>query len=129
MEVNFFAVIAAALAAFVVGGVWYSPKLFGKLWAKHSNQPTEKKRHKPFVYLFSLLFYFISAWAFALLIGPDATVLLAVYAGAAVGLLFVMMCFGINYLFSGRSVVLLLIDGAYHIVQFLIYGLVLGLWH
>jgi hypothetical protein len=127
MEVNFFAVIAAALAAFVIGSLWYSPKLFGKLWAKHSNIFNEKKPHKPLVYVFSFIFYFISAWAFALLIGPDATVLLAVYAGAALGVLFVTMCFGINYLFSGRSVVLLIIDGAYHILQFLIYGLVLGL--
>lgn len=129
MEVNFLAVLTAALAAFIVGGIWYSPKAFGKLWTKHSDPQRMKAGHKPVVFIVSFIFYFISAWAFAILIGPDASIILALYAGAAIGILFVTMCFGINYLFSGRSVMLLFIDGAYHIVQFLIYGLVLGLWH
>lgn len=131
MEVNFLAVLVAAFAAFIVGGIWYSPKVFGNLWGKYSDMQKTKAgyRHKPVVFIVSFIFYFVSAWAFAILIGPDASLILALYAGAAIGILFVAMCFGINYLFSGRSVMLLLIDGAYHIIQFLIYGLVLGLWH
>ena len=31
MEVNWIAVIAAAVSAFVMGGLWYGP-LFGKKW-------------------------------------------------------------------------------------------------
>ena len=37
--------------------------------------------------------------------------------------------FGINYQFSNRSPVLLGIDGGYHVGQFLLFGLILGLWH
>ena len=37
--------------------------------------------------------------------------------------------FGINYQFANRSLTLWLIDGGYHTVQFLLFGLVLGLWH
>jgi hypothetical protein len=35
---------------------------------------------------------------------------------------------GINYQFAQRSLRLWLIDGGYHLVQFLLFGLVLGLW-
>ena len=31
-EVNWLAVLAATVAAFVLGGLWYSPVLFGKRW-------------------------------------------------------------------------------------------------
>jgi hypothetical protein len=36
--------------------------------------------------------------------------------------------FGINYQFANRGATLWLIDGGYHTLQFLIYGLILGLW-
>lgn len=34
MEVNLVAVLVAAIAGFVVGGLWYSPKMFGPTWMK-----------------------------------------------------------------------------------------------
>lgn len=33
IEINYLAVLVAAVAAFVIGWVWYGP-LFGKMWAK-----------------------------------------------------------------------------------------------
>ncbi|GAB2489384.1 DUF1761 domain-containing protein [Arenimonas alkanexedens] len=33
-EVNIWAVLAAALSGFVLGGLWYSPLLFGKAWQR-----------------------------------------------------------------------------------------------
>ncbi len=32
--INYLAVLVAAAVAFVMGGLWYSPLLFGKAWAK-----------------------------------------------------------------------------------------------
>jgi hypothetical protein len=32
--INYWAVLGAAVVAFVMGGLWYSPLLFGKAWAK-----------------------------------------------------------------------------------------------
>lgn len=29
---NFIAVVASAVSAFIIGGLWYSPLLFGKAW-------------------------------------------------------------------------------------------------
>ena len=36
---------------------------------------------------------------------------------------------GYNYQFANRSTLMWAIDAGYHLVQFLILGLVLGLWH
>ena len=33
-NINFLAILAAALSMFFVGGLWYSPRLFGPLWLK-----------------------------------------------------------------------------------------------
>lgn len=32
LKLNFWAIVVAAVAALVVGGLWYSPMLFGKAW-------------------------------------------------------------------------------------------------
>ena len=45
MNVNWTAVVVGAVLAFVLGWLWYSPKLFGSAWAKGSgiNMDSEKK--------------------------------------------------------------------------------------
>ena len=37
--------------------------------------------------------------------------------------------FGVNDQFANRSWTMLAIDGGYHAVQYVLLGLVLGLWH
>lgn len=48
VEVNYFAVLLAAVAAMVVGFLWYSPSLFGKPWMKLKGYTAEalKKEQK-----------------------------------------------------------------------------------
>ena len=36
MKINYLAVVVAAIAWFVVGSLWYSPLLFGKMWMELS---------------------------------------------------------------------------------------------
>jgi len=54
---------------------------------------------------------------------------LAVSRGLVFGLGIVAASFGINYSFASRSPRLWLIDGGYHATQFVLFGMVLGLWH
>lgn len=126
---NLLAIIAAALIAFFAGGIWYSKYVFGGIWSRASGMPyKEGKKHSPFVFISALIFYLIAAFAFAILVEPQPELYYAIKTGAEIGFFFVATSFGINYVFSGRSWQLLLIDGGYHIVQFVIYGVVLGLW-
>ena len=131
LEVNIWAVLLAAGSAFMLGGLWYSAALFGNAWNREAGRgpKLEGPKHPARVFGVSFLFALISAWAFALWLGPAPELSRAVLWGAVAGAAFVAASFGINYQFADRSTKLWLIDGGYHTVQFTLYGLVLGLWH
>ncbi len=75
------------------------------------------------------MFSLVAAFSFAWWLGPAPSLPTALASGAVAGFGLVAASFGINYQFAQRSIVLWLIDGGYHTVQFLLFGLVLGLWH
>jgi hypothetical protein len=127
-DINLWAVLLAALSSFALGGLWYSPALFGGAWNR-ANGSTPHHGHPARVFGLSFVFALIAAFAFAAWLGPDPVLPAALRSGLIVGLCFVGASFGINYQFAARSTLLLLIDGGYHTAQFLLFGLVLGLWH
>lgn len=125
---NYWAILLAAGSSFLLGGLWYSPKLFGRIWnAENGGQPPAG--HPATVFGASLAFSLVAAGVFASLLGPNPALQVAVQKGLLVGLGLVAASFGINYQFAQRSFKLWLIDGGYHAVQFVLFGLVLGLWH
>ena len=124
---NLWPVLVAAVSSFVVGGLWYSPMLFGKRW-NAENGGAVPAGHPAKVFGVSFVFSLLAAAAFGYLAGPAPTLDAAVRLGALVGLGFVAASFGINYQFAQRSFTLWLIDGGYHAVQFLLFGVVFGLW-
>jgi hypothetical protein len=126
--VNIFAVLLAAVSSFMLGGLWYSPALFGKMWSAE-NGGEKQAGHPAKVFGISFLFSLIAAFAFASWLGAAPPLDTALKAGLTTGFCFVAASFGINYQFAQRSFKLWLIDGGYHTAQFLIFGLVLGLWH
>ncbi len=75
-----------------------------------------------------LLMSLVAALLFAMLVGPNPTLFYSVKFGLVVGVGFITTAFAIQYLFEGKSLRLTLINGGYHTVQFLIYGLIMGLW-
>lgn len=130
MDVNYLAVIAAALSSFLLGGLWYSPLLFLRSWNTAMGRTAESKDgHPARVFGLSFVFALIAALAFAYLLGPAPELRMALHMGLIVGICFVAMCFGINYQFANRPLPALLIDGGYHTAQFVVYAVILGLWH
>jgi len=130
-EFNVLAVLAAAVATFVLGGLWYSPALFGKAWQREAGVTDEQMRTSNKARVFGLAFILslVAAFVFALFLGPRPPVSLGLGAGFSAGLCWVAASFGINYLFEQRSFKLWLINAGYHTLQFTIIGLILALWH
>jgi hypothetical protein len=130
-QVNFIAVLVAAASAFLLGGLWYSPVLFGKVWAREAGIPYDqpKKTPGPLLFAVSFLFSLIAALVFALFLGRNPPLSTAVRDGLTIGACWVATSFGINYQFSNRTFKLFLIDAGYYVVQFTLYGVILGLWH
>lgn len=129
--INLWAVFGAAVSAFVLGGLWYAPFLFGRAWQRAAKISDEQiKGGKPAItFGVSFLLALISAFVFAMFLGPAPGLPFALAAGSSAGLFWVATSFGINYLFERKSFELFLINGGYHTAQFTLYGLVLGLWH
>ena len=126
--INPWAVFAAALSSFLLGGVWYGP-LFGKAWNAAAGMDPQKQGHPAKIFGGAFVFSLVAAAVFAWLLGPQPAPASAVGRGALVGAGFVAASFGINYLFAQRGSRLWLIDAGYHTLQFTLFGLILGLWH
>lgn len=126
MEVNWIAVIAAGVSAFVLGGLWYGP-LFGKAWARLNGMPEGGTGgHPAKVFGGAFVLSLIAAFVFAMFLGPNPGLQFGTSAGFAAGAGWVAASFGINYLFANRPLGLWLIDGGYHTLQFTLYGAIIG---
>ena len=127
--INVWAVLVAAASSFLLGGIWYGP-LFKNLWCREAavDPDPSKGRHPAQVFGGALVLAVVAAFVFALFLGPQPELKSAVAWGLTVGLGLVATSFGINYLFANRSLLLWLIAGAYHPLQFTPFGLALGLW-
>ena len=129
--VNWLAAVVAAISAFMLGGLWYSPVLFGNAWMKHSGMTVEKGRaaNVPLKFGIAFIWALLGSLCFAAFVGPNPPLNFALAAGAATGFFWITGSYGINYQFEHRSFTLLAINGGYHVVQYTLYGLILGLWH
>ena len=130
-EINVWAALVAAASSFLLGGLWYSPALFGKAWMRETGLTPEElaRGNAGLTFGASFVLSAIAALVFALFLGPAPALDFAIGAGLSAGLCWVAASFGINYLFEHKSLKLFLINGLYHTLQFTLYGLVLGLWH
>ncbi len=127
--VDWIASIVAAFSAFVLGGIWYSPVLFAKAWQHDTGLSDEQlaAANKGKILGLSFILSLLAAIVFSMFLGPDPSLAFGVGAGASAGIFWVAGSFGVNYLFELKPLRLWLINGSYHALQFVIYGLVFGL--
>lgn len=129
MDLNWIAVVAAAVSAFLLGGIWYSPVLFANPWMRLSGVTAEQAKSGNMALIFGGTFVLslFAAAVFGLFLGPNPALPFALGAGVSAGLCWVAASLGINYLFEQKPLGLFLINGGYHTLQFTLYGLVFGL--
>jgi hypothetical protein len=124
-------VIVAGLVGFFPGALWYSPLMFLKPWARELGidltQPA-KPKHMPAMLLTGVVLSIVAAAVLSLAIEPQRGLHHALLAALVCAVGLVGTSFGIQYLFERRSLRFWAINAGYHIVQFLLIGLVLGLW-
>jgi len=129
MEINWLAVILAAIAAFLVGAVWYSPLLFAKAWQREVGLSdaalAQGSMAKTMGGAFAMTL--VSTLVFHMFLGPRPPVGFAAGAGFAAGLCWVAFAKGVDYLFERRSLRLFLINGGHHTAAYTVMGLVLAL--
>jgi len=112
MELNWIAIIVGAIAAFMVGWLWYSQAVFGKKWAEGSKVELGSASAMP---VFAMLAQLAAVFLLALVVGITATTdalvtaILAILAATA----FVVS----NGAFVKKSNYALIVDGGYIIIS------------
>ena len=130
-NINYFAVLVAALSTFLLGGLWYSPLLFGKAWMRANNFGEEDLQtfSKARMFGWSLVFSLVMAVNLAMfLAGPGTNVTWGMTAGALAGFGWVAMAIAIIGVFENRSWTYILINGGYMTVAFVVMGAIIGAW-
>jgi len=131
-QVNWLAVVAATLAYFLVGALWYSPLMFAKAWvAMVPHPPTDAdKKRMPLLFGITLVSNFASVFATAFL----AWALAIGAVGAALKLgAFVSVCYCIAELsitmgYEKRPLKLWAIYAGYHLVGLCAAAIIIALW-
>ncbi len=126
-EVNYLAVALAALSAFLLGGLWYSPALFANKWAALTGVGEEKLKSGSMAMIFggAFLLNLVAAFVLAMFVA-GMTLQGTTLAGLSVGLCWVATSFGVSYLFERRPLGLWLINAGYFTLQFTLMGAILG---
>ncbi len=128
-DFNWIAIVLAALAGFLVGGLWYGP-LFSKAWVRETGLSEEqlKASNKPMIFgttfVLNLFSSYILAHVFRTYGDPGISLSVMIAGGIALG--FILPAIAINYLFSLKSVKLFMIDGGYWLLIYSLMGAIFG---
>jgi hypothetical protein len=132
--INYLVVLVAAIAAYAVGAIWYSPIGFGKQWMKLSGISKDDMHKMPLTpvqamslgFLFTLLISYVFAH-FVVYIGvTDLPSALTLGFWAWLGFGFTTLAH--SWLYEGKSLKLFLFNAAHLLVAFLAMAAVYGLW-
>ncbi len=127
-HLNILAIVAAAVSAFLIGGLWYSPVLFGRAWER-ANGFSEAPKAQPKVFILSFLFSLVMAVNLAFFLNdPKTTLAFGAIAGFLAGFGWAAMGLAVVALFEQRSWKYSLINGGYLTVALTVMGLILGGW-
>jgi hypothetical protein len=139
-SINWLAVLVAGISAFVLGGVWYSPALFGKAWMTENNFTVDdvKKGNAGKIYGWAFILSLIMAANLAMFLAdspstcpPECAQRTDITWGAIAGFLAGLWPFcglAIVSLFEHRSARYIFINGGYLLVALTLMGAIIGVW-
>lgn len=130
IDINWLAVIVAALTSFVVGGLWYSPLLLGKAWQAENKLSDEQIQggNKARIFGFTFLWSVVMAANLAFFVSGVETLGEVLFYAFAAGFGWVSLGLFVIGLFELKTTRYMLINAGYQTISFLLMGLVLGLW-
>lgn len=129
-NLNWLAIVVAAVSAFILGSLWYSPYMFAKRWMKETGITEDSAKNTNMIKLFSLAFILslVASFFLATFIGPVAGAGFGALAGFMAGFGWVFTFMGISYLFEARSLAHFLINSLYSVASMTLMGFVIGVW-
>ncbi|MEX0934350.1 MAG: DUF1761 domain-containing protein [Candidatus Saccharimonadales bacterium] len=129
-DINLWAVLAAATAYFLVGALWYMV-LFAKPWMEAAGMTKEDTDEGGgSAYLMSFILFLLLSYVLAhILVSLGvATLAESIATGIWLWVGFVATTMTVNFLYSGKSRKLLVIDATYHLAGILAAAATLHFW-
>lgn len=132
VDVNWVAVVVAAIVNMVVGAVWYSKPVFAKQWAALvGRKMNDVQKNAGQGYAILAASALVQAWILSYFVQYSQAN--TAYKGAVVGFWlwvgFVAITQGLNTVFAGSRKKLWAINTGYFLVVLLINGALLAAWH
>lgn len=132
VEVNLTAIFTGAAVYFLIGILWYSPKLFGRAWKELTGMDTGDARGRGgygmYLSTFILLLLLTYVLAHVLAYVAVTTVGAAAITGIWLWLGFVITTMAVNAMYAGRPQKLVLIDAGYHLLGITAAAITMALW-
>jgi hypothetical protein len=131
-DINWLAVIVAAIAYFGLGAIWYS-FLFQKKWIEYQkidvNDPEMKKGVATTMFTSFLLMVVATIGLAILVVRLDLSLARSgLKLGLLTGAFFSLTAVSISYLYTKKPAGLHLIDGMYHVVGQILAAIILCIW-
>ena len=128
-DLNWWAVIVAALAYWVLGAVWYNDAVFGKQWREATGVDMSKPTAQQIVG--NLVLWFIAALALGLIVNMIEAD--GFGDGIVLGLVVSFSFIGTNrineWLYTGHpNKALMRVNAPYNLLGFMIMGVILATW-
>lgn len=132
-DLNWLAVIVAAVAYFALGGLWFAQPVFGRQWIQASGIPMPEGGPSAAFYVGPFITCLVATIATAMLaeatlsttFGEGIVLGLVVGIGLALPILFVTGMFDPN---KPQPMVWFAISGGYHLVGLVIAGAIVATW-
>lgn len=131
-SINYLAVLAGGIAYMALGALWYAPIFFGHPWMRALGKTEDqlKAEFNPINYLWAFIGSMIASYGIARLFAMTGggNIMKAVLIALVGGVCLVGVAFFVNNTFAHRPRSLTFINIFYHIVGFLIMGVIIGAW-
>src|SRR5258705_9891560 len=133
-HLNWWAILVAALAYFILGAIWFSKPLFGTKWARlvklDMNNPDLKKgMGQMMASTFILIFIVCLGLSLVIhMVNFDDNYLYGIKLGLLTGFTFATTAVSINYVYERKPTNLYLINNGYHVVGHVLAAIILVLW-
>ena len=138
-SINWLAVVACVVVSMVSGTIWYNPKTFFPVWWKGIGKSESEVPGSPgsmgMTWTLTVLSSFVQAVFMALMVTAmgsmtpgGATLVSGATTGFILWLGFIAPTYLVNKLFAGHGLKVWAIEAGNHLINFVLFGAILGVW-
>lgn len=136
-SVNWFAVVACVVVSMVSGSLWYNPKTFFPMWWQvvGGGRAQPGMENMGMTWALTVVSSFVQAVAMSFMVTAMGGMMsggISAATGASTGFMlwmgFVAPTYLVNKLFAGHGLKIWAIEVGNHLVNFVLFGAILGAW-